>query len=49
MATVYQAARGGETLQNQLAHPAFAGMPLRRNLWHTSHCPVRDEYAKNPF
>ena len=23
-------------------------MPRRSNLWHTSHCPGRDEYAKNP-
>jgi len=48
MATVYQAGRGGETLQNQPARPAFAGLPPCLDLWHTSHCPPRDEYAKNP-
>src|SRR5882757_10557849 len=48
MATVYQAGRGRETLQNQLAYPAFNGLPPIVNLWHTSHCPFRYEYAKNP-
>jgi len=47
MATVYQAGGGAETLQNQPPAPAFAGLPSWPNLWHTSHCPARDEYAKN--
>jgi hypothetical protein len=49
MATVYQAGWGRETLQNQLTYPAFNGLPLIVNLWHTSHCPFRYEYAKNPL
>jgi hypothetical protein len=48
MATVYQAGRGRETLQNKLAYPAFNGLPRIINLWHTSHCSFRYEYAKNP-
>jgi hypothetical protein len=42
MATVYQAGRDGETPQNQQYSVRF-GQAI---LWHASHCPARDEYAK---
>jgi hypothetical protein len=42
MATVYQAGRDGETPQSQL-YSAYLPLAI---LWHASHCPARDEYAK---
>jgi hypothetical protein len=29
--------------------PPFAGATWSLILWHASHCPARDEYAKNPL
>jgi hypothetical protein len=49
MATVYQAGGGWETLQNQLVSPAFTGMLLGQNLWHTTIAQPPMNMPRTPF